>query len=113
MAEPINKINGIWVYPNGKQYIGIGFDNNLHGSDKFMKKVENNIGVTDQELNQELDNYKKEVLSDVDESLRHYTDFPDTISPQIKMGLIDVYWQSGKSGFRDWSRNKRLQKAAA
>lgn len=109
-------------YNNGKGYkykdpkgwyIGPGFDYKLHGTEDFKQKVENGIGVSNYELNQQLANYKNEVLSDVDKSLEQYTNFPDTISPQIKMGLIDVYWQSGRTGFKDWSRNKRLQKAAA
>lgn len=113
--QKANYNNGKWYkYKDPKGwYIGPGFDYKLHGTEDFKQKVENGIGVTDQELNQQLNNYKNEVLSDVDKSLGRYTNFPDTISPQIKMGLIDVYWQSGRTGFKDWSRNKRLQKAAA
>lgn len=113
--DSVNYRNGRWYkYKDPKGwYIGPGFDYKQHGSPQFRNKVENNVGVTDAELNTELDNYKQEVISDVDSSLRRYTNYPDTISPQIKMGLVDVYWQSGKGGFTNWERNQRLQQAVA
>lgn len=39
----------------------------------------------------------------IDRNLRKYTQFADTISPQMKEGLLDMYWQT-KNGLYDFQK---------
>lgn len=51
-------------------------------------------GLTPQQINQEVRQRVNRQLQKVDEALRDYTTYPDTVSPQIKEGLADLRWQT-------------------
>lgn len=55
-------------------------------------------GLTPQRMNQELYKRANEHLRKVDTALRRYTNYPDTVSPQIKEGLADIRYQVGSLG---------------
>lgn len=51
--------------------------------------------MTKEELDNEVLGRVAKISSNVDNALSKYTLFPDTVSPQIKEGLIDIEWQTG------------------
>ena len=62
----------------------------------FRKEAQR--GLTPQRMNQELYKRANEHLRKVDTALRRYTNYPDTVSPQIKEGLADIRYQVGSLG---------------
>lgn len=55
-------------------------------------------GFSESQMNDELSKRAKADLKYVDKTLRKYTTFPDTVSPNIKMGLMDMKHQLGRLG---------------
>lgn len=65
-------------------------------------------GFSEKQMNDELSKRAEVDLKYVDKTLRKYTQFPDTVSPSIKMGLMDMKHQVGSLG----SYNKLLTAVA-
>ena len=93
--------NGLYhpfVTANGNIDIGEGIDMSKQTA-AFRKEAQR--GLTPQRMNQELYKRANEHLRKVDTALRRYTNYPDTVSPQIKEGLADIRYQVGSlGGFR-------------
>lgn len=91
-------VNGLY-YPfvtvNGNTDIGAGIDMSKQTA-AFRKEAQR--GLTTQRMNQELYKRANEHLRKVDTALRRYTNYPDTVSPQIKEGLADIRYQVGSLG---------------
>lgn len=91
-------VNGLY-YPfvtvNGNTDIGAGIDMSKQTA-AFRKEAQR--GLTPQRMNQELYKRANEHLRKVDSALRRYTNYPDTVSPQIKEGLADIRYQVGSLG---------------
>lgn len=91
-------VNGLY-YPfvtvNGNTDIGAGIDMSKQTA-AFRKEAQR--GLTPQRMNQELYKRANEHLRKVDTALRRYTNYPDTVSPQIKEGLADIRYQVGSLG---------------
>ena len=91
-------VNGLY-YPfvtvNGNTDIGAGIDMSKQTA-AFRKEAQR--GLTPQRMNQELYKRANEHLRKVDTALRRYTNYPDTVSPQIKEGLADLRYQVGSLG---------------
>ena len=91
-------VNGLY-YPfvtvNGNTDIGAGIDMSKQTA-AFRKEAQR--GLTPQLMNQELYKRANEHLRKVDTALRRYTNYPDTVSPQIKEGLADIRYQVGSLG---------------
>ena len=91
-------VNGLY-YPfvtvNGNTDIGAGIDMSKQTA-AFRKEAQR--GLTPQCMNQELYKRANEHLRKVDTALRRYTNYPDTVSPQIKEGLADIRYQVGSLG---------------
>lgn len=91
-------VNGLYypfVTANGNTDIGAGIDMSKQTA-AFRKEAQR--GLTPQRMNQELYKRANEHLRKVDTALRRYTNYPDTISPQIKEGLADLRYQVGSLG---------------
>lgn len=91
-------VNGLYypfVTANGNTDIGAGIDISKQTA-AFMKEAQR--GLTPQRMNQELYKRANEHLRKVDTALRRYTNYPDTVSPQIKEGLADIRYQVGSLG---------------
>ena len=83
-------VNGLYypfVTANGNTDIGAGIDMSKQTA-AFRKEAQR--GLTPQRMNQELNKRVNEHLRKVDTALRRYTNYPDTVSPQIKEGLADL-----------------------
>lgn len=91
-------VNGLY-YPfvtvNGNTDIGAGIDMSKQTA-AFRKEAQR--GLTPQRMNQELYKRANEHLRKVNTALRRYTNYPDTVSPQIKEGLADIRYQVGSLG---------------
>ena len=91
-------VNGLY-YPfvtvNGNTDIGAGIDMSKQTA-AFRREAQR--GLTPQRMNQELYKRANEHLRKVDIALRRYTNYPDTVSPQIKEGLADLRYQVGSLG---------------
>lgn len=91
-------VNGLYypfVTANGNTDIGAGIDMSKQTA-AFRKEAQR--GLTPQRMNQELYKRANEHLRKVDTALRRYTNYPDTVSPQIKEGLADLRYQVGSLG---------------
>lgn len=91
-------VNGLYypfVTANGNTDIGAGIDMSKQTA-AFRKEAQR--GLTPQRMNQELYKRANEHLKKVDSALRRYTNYPDTVSPQIKEGLADLRYQVGSLG---------------
>ena len=91
-------VNGLYypfVTANGNTDIGAGIDMSKQTA-AFRKEAQR--GLTPQRMNQELYKRANEPLRKVDSALRRYTNYPDTVSPQIKEGLADIRYQVGSLG---------------
>lgn len=91
-------VNGLYypfVTANGNTDIGAGIDMSKQTA-AFRKEAQR--GLTPQRMNQELYKRANEHLRKVDSALRRYTNYPDTVSPQIKEGLADLRYQVGSLG---------------
>lgn len=91
-------VNGLYypfVTANGNTDIGAGIDMSKQTA-AFRKEAQR--GLTPQRMNQELNKRVNEHLRKVDTALRRYTNYPDTVSPQIKEGLADLRYQVGSLG---------------
>ena len=90
--------NGLYhpfVTANGNIDIGAGIDMSKQTT-AFRREAQR--GLTPQRMNQELYKRANEHLRKVDTALRRYTNYPDTVSPQIKEGLADIRYQVGSLG---------------
>lgn len=90
--------NGLYhpfVTANGNIDIGAGIDMSKQTA-AFRREAQR--GLTPQRMNQELYKRANEHLRKVDTALRRYTNYPDTVSPQIKEGLADIRYQVGSLG---------------
>lgn len=90
--------NGLYypfVTANGNTDIGAGIDMSKQTA-AFRREAQR--GLTPQRMNQELNKRVNEHLRKVDTALRRYTNYPDTVSPQIKEGLADLRYQVGSLG---------------
>lgn len=95
--NPLNKgfVNGKYHYyktDNGNWDIGPGIDRSKQ-TKAFNQRAEQ--GFTRSEMNAEVTRRAKDTFQKVDEALKTVTQFPDTISPQIKEGLADLRYQTG------------------
>ena len=91
-------VNGLYypfVTANGNTDIGAGIDMSKQTA-AFRREAQR--GLTPQRMNQELNKRVNEHLRKVDSALRRYTNYPDTVSPQIKEGLADLRYQVGSLG---------------
>lgn len=91
-------VNGLYypfVTANSNTDIGAGIDMSKQTA-AFRKEAQR--GLTPQRMNQELYKRANEHLRKVDTALRRYTNYPDTVSPQIKEGLADLRYQVGSLG---------------
>ncbi|WP_303222880.1 hypothetical protein [uncultured Prevotella sp.] len=91
-------VNGLYypfVTANGNTDIGAGIDMSKQTA-AFRREAQR--GLTPQRMNQELNKRVNEHLRKVDTALRRYTNYPDTVSPQIKEGLADLCYQVGSLG---------------
>ena len=91
-------VNGLYypfVTANGNTDIGAGIDMSKRTA-AFRREAQR--GLTPQRMNQELNKRVNEHLRKVDTALRRYTNYPDTVSPQIKEGLADLRYQVGSLG---------------
>ena len=90
--------NGLYhpfVTANGNIDIGAGIDMSKQTT-AFRREAQR--GLTPRRMNQELYKRANEHLRKVDTALRRYTNYPDTVSPQIKEGLADIRYQVGSLG---------------
>ena len=90
--------NGLYhpfVTANGNIDIGAGIDMSKQTT-AFRREAQR--GLTPRRMNQELYKRVNEHLGKVDTALSKYTDYPDTVSPQIKEGLADLRYQVGSLG---------------
>lgn len=90
--------NGLYhpfVTANGNIDIGAGIDMSKQTT-AFRREAQR--GLTPRRMNQELYKRANEHLRKVDTALRRYTNYPDTVSPQIKEGLADLRYQVGSLG---------------
>lgn len=95
--NPENKgfTNGKYYYyqtTNGNWDIGPGIDK-AKQTDAFNKRAVR--GFTPTEMNAEVMQRAKNTFAQVDKALKTVTQFPDTVSPQIKEGLADIRYQTG------------------
>ena len=91
-------VNGLYypfVTANGNTDIGAGIDMSKQTA-AFRREAQR--GLTPQRMKQELNKRVNEHLRKVDTALRRYTNYPDTVSPQIKEGLADLRYQVGSLG---------------
>ena len=91
-------VNGLYypfVTANGNTDIGAGIDMSKQTA-AFRREAQR--GLTPQRMNQELNKRVNEHLRKVDTAVRRYTNYPDTVSPQIKEGLADLRYQVGSLG---------------
>lgn len=91
-------VNGLYypfVTANGNTDIGAGIDMSKQTA-AFRREAQR--GLTPQRMNQELNKRVNEHLRKVDTALRRYTNYPDTVSLQIKEGLADLRYQVGSLG---------------
>lgn len=87
--------NGKYYYyqtTNGNWDIGPGIDK-AKQTDAFNKRAAR--GFTPTEMNAEVMQRAKDTFVQVDKALKTVTQFPDTVSPQIKEGLADIRYQTG------------------
>lgn len=77
---------------NGNIDIGPGIDWTKQ-TGQFRDKAKK--GLTPQQINSVVKQKLNKHLSRVNAALGDYTAFPDTVSPQIKEGLIDMRYQTG------------------
>ena len=102
--NPKNKgLRGNLYYPfktaNGNTDIGPGYDLDMQTAE-FKKKVAN--GMTKEELDAIMLERLRKEIPHLDAKLNSVTNNnADTISPQIKEGLLDMYWQL-KNGLYDY-----------
>lgn len=91
----VNGLYYLFVTANGNTDIGAGIDMSKQTA-AFRREAQR--GLTPQRMNQELNKRVNEHLRKVDTALRRYTNYPDTVSPQIKEGLADLRYQVGSLG---------------
>lgn len=102
--NPKNKgLRGNLYYPfktaNGNTDIGPGYDLDMQTAE-FKKKAAN--GMTKEELDAIILERLRKEIPHLDAKLNSVTNNnADTISPQIKEGLLDMYWQL-KNGLYDY-----------
>lgn len=102
--NPKNKgLRGHLYYPfktaNGNTDIGPGYDLDMQTAE-FKKKAAN--GMTKEELDAIMLERLRKEIPHLDAKLNSVTNNnADTISPQIKEGLLDMYWQL-KNGLYDY-----------
>lgn len=102
--NPKNKgLRGNLYYPfktaNGNTDIGPGYDLDMQTAE-FKKKAAN--GMTKEELDAIMLERLRKEIPHLDAKLNSVTNNnADTISPQIKEGLLDMYWQL-KNGLYDY-----------
>lgn len=102
--NPKNKgLRGNLYYPfktaNGNTDIGPGYDLDMQTAE-FKKKAAN--GMTKEELDAIMLERLRKEIPHLDAKLNSITNNnADTISPQIKEGLLDMYWQL-KNGLYDY-----------
>ena len=102
--NPKNKgLRGNLYYPfktaNGNTDIGPGYDLDMQ-TKEFKKKAAN--GMTKEELDAIMLERLRQEVPHLDAKLNSVTNNnADTISPQIKEGLLDMYWQL-KNGLYDY-----------
>lgn len=102
--NPKNKgLRGNLYYPfktaNGNTDIGPGYDLDMQTAE-FKKKAAN--GMTKEELDAIMLERLRKEIPHLDAKLNSVTNNnADTISPQIKAGLLDMYWQL-KNGLYDY-----------
>lgn len=102
--NPKNKgLRGNLYYPfktaNGNTDIGPGYDLDMQTAE-FKKKAAN--GMTKEELDTIMLERLRKEIPHLDAKLNSVTNNnADTISPQIKEGLLDMYWQL-KNGLYDY-----------
>ena len=102
--NPKNKgLRGNLYYPfktaNGNTDIGPGYDLDMQ-TKEFKKKAAN--GMTKEELDAIMLERLRKEIPHLDAKLNSVTNNnADTISPQIKEGLLDMYWQL-KNGLYDY-----------
>ena len=103
--NPKNKgLRGNLYYPfktaNGNTDIGPGYDLDMQTAE-FKKKAAN--GMTKEELDAIMLERLRKEIPHLDAKLNSVTNNnADTISPQIKEGLLDMYWQL-KNGLYDYN----------
>lgn len=122
--NPQRVIQNLWKFENpkrkgfvnGKYYPYTTANNNLDfgaGIDMSQQtpqfRHQAQQGFTQSEMDAEMTRQVNIHLQKVDEALKPYTNFPDTISPQIKEGLADLRHQVGYLG----SNYPRLLEAVA
>lgn len=88
-------VNGIYrpfKTANGNIDIGAGIDISKQ-TPAFRRKAYK--GLTPEEMHKELTRRAAQKLQQASKALRPYTNFPDTVSPQIVAGLADLSYQVG------------------
>lgn len=81
-----------YITPNGNEDIGPGIDMSKQ-TNEFRNRARR--GLTNAQVSMEVNQRIDKNLKEVDKELLKYTLFPDTISPQIKEGLVDLQYQVG------------------
>lgn len=74
---------------NGNLDVANGID--LGQNPQFLSEARN--GITRDRANQVSSNVLSQEIQHIDRNLGRYTNRVDTISPQMKEGLLDMYWQ--------------------
>lgn len=74
---------------NGNADVANGID--LDQNTQFRNEA--NSGITKARADEIASGILSKELPYIDQKLRKYTTRPDTVSPQIKEGLLDMYWQ--------------------
>lgn len=91
-------VNGIYrpfKTANGNIDIGAGIDISKQ-TPAFRRKAYK--GLTSEEMHKELTRRAGQKLQQALKALKPYTNFPDTVSPQIITGLADLSYQVGSLG---------------
>lgn len=87
--------NGKYYYyktRNGNWDLGPGIDRSKQ-TNAFNQRAK--LGFTPSEMNAEVLQRTKQNFQQVEQALKAVTQFPDTVSPQIKEGLADLRYQTG------------------
>lgn len=82
--------------PNGNLDVANGID--LKKNPKYKKEAQ--LGISKDRANQIASEVLMPEQKYIDNNLKKYTNYPDTISPQIKEGLLDMYWQLGNGLYK-------------
>lgn len=75
---------------NGNLDVANGID--LDKNSKYLKEAKK--GITKERADEIATKILTNELPYIDKKLSKYTEYPDTISPQMKEGLLDMYWQN-------------------